>query len=280
MAQSPPPAIARDRSTELAKPDLAECGWRITEVCQPDGTIAYVNIPLTESEFLHPQEGYHLPNSTFHDTVAGDARAILTCRYANDPTVGVFRDLLIEWDNPAIGDHCPDTFVAFGIQNKDQNRHKFIVANEGVRPALILEVVSPKYRKADRETKVRQYAQVGVQEYVIIDGWTDRPAMRPEVLGYRLVADAYQPIPPDEAGRIWCETVGVWISLQEMHLVIEDGQTGERLKAALELAAENRELTEENQVLARAKAEAEQRAAEMAALLARYQQQFGDLPGG
>lgn len=178
MRPSPPPAIASDRPTDLAesdlaKPDLAECGWRITEVCQPDGTIAYVNIPLTESEFLHPQEGYYLPNSTFHDTVAGDARAILSCRYAKDLTVGVFRDLLIEWDNPAIGDHCPDTFVAFGIQN----------------------------------------------------------------------------------------------------LVIEDGQTGERLKAALELAAEN-------QVLARAKAEAEQRAAEMAALLARYQQQFGDLAGG
>ncbi|UZQ55996.1 hypothetical protein OOK60_08030 [Trichothermofontia sichuanensis B231] len=87
MQPSPSPAIASDRLTELAesdlgkpdlgKLDLAEWGWRITEVCQPDGTIAYVNIPLTESEFLHPQEGYYLPNSTFHDTVAGDARAML-----------------------------------------------------------------------------------------------------------------------------------------------------------------------------------------------------------
>ncbi len=57
MRPSPPPAIASDRPTDLAesdlaKPDLAECGWRITEVYQPDGTIAYVNIPLAENREL------------------------------------------------------------------------------------------------------------------------------------------------------------------------------------------------------------------------------------
>jgi len=273
MVQSSTAAIAGDRS-----PDIAERGWRTTEVLQPDGTIAWVNIPLTEAEFLHPKEGYHLPNSTFHDAVAGEVKDMLTCRYAADPTVGVFRDLLIEWDTPDMGDHCPDTFVAFGIRAKEQNRHKFIVANEGVRPALIIEVVSPSYRKADRQTKVEQYAQMGVQEYVIIDGWTDRAAVAAEVLGYRLVDGRYQPIAPDGDGRIWCATVGVWMSIQAGRLVMVDGETGQPLKAPLALTEENRELTEENRKLAIAKAEAEQQAAEMAALLARYRQQFGDLP--
>ncbi|NET57321.1 MAG: Uma2 family endonuclease [Symploca sp. SIO2E6] len=165
MVSSPSvPSTQANFSTELA-----ERGWRMVNYTQANGKINTVQVPLTAEEFLHPQEGFHLPNSTFHDDIAGHAKDILTRRYANNPNVGVFRDLLVEWDIPGQKDHCPDTFVAFGISNKDQNRSKFIVANEGVRPAFVLEVVSPRYRKEDREIKVIQYARTGVQEYVIVD---------------------------------------------------------------------------------------------------------------
>jgi Uma2 family endonuclease len=149
--------------------ELAECGWRVEVMTRPDGTTEYIQIPLTVAEFLHPKEGYRLLNSTFHDDIAGNAKDILTRRYAKTPDVGVFRDLIVEWDIPELGDHCPDTFVAFGLVERERNRRKFIVANEGVRPSLIIEVVSPCYRKQDRETKVVEYARARVQEYVIID---------------------------------------------------------------------------------------------------------------
>ena len=245
--------------------ELAECGWRNEVITQPDGTVTNTKVPLTDSEFLHPQEGYRLPNSTFHDTVAGDVKDILMRRYASSSDTGIFRDLLIEWDIPDLNDHCPDTFVVFGIRNQEQNRSKFIVANEGVRPALIIEVVSPRYRKEDRETKVVQYARASVQEYVIIDQRTYRGQVLDEVVGYRLVEGHYQPITPDDQGRILCETIGLWISLQNGRLVMEDAQTELQLKTSLELAAENSELAAEN--------------SELAALLARYRESFGDLPG-
>ena len=44
--------------------DLAETGWRYAVEMQPDGTARKIQVPLTSMEFLHPQEGYHLPNST------------------------------------------------------------------------------------------------------------------------------------------------------------------------------------------------------------------------
>jgi len=256
----------RDRATELA-----ECGWRLVEETAANGVTSTTQVPLTSEEFLHPKEGYHLPNSTFHDDVAGHAKDILTRRYANDPTVGVFRDLLVEWDIVGQKDHCPDTFVAFGIENKDQNRSKFIVKNEGVRPAFVLEVVSPRYRKEDREIKVLQYARTGVEEYVIIDRRRQRGQTIEEVLGYRRVEAQYQPITPDEEGRIFCQTVGLFMSLQEGRLLIDDASTGKRLLSSLELEEANLELEE-------AKKTAEQQATEMAALLARYQEQFGTLP--
>jgi Uma2 family endonuclease len=265
-------------TSSAATTDLAECGWRVEVVTRPDGTIEYIKIPLTAVEFLHPKEGYRLPNSTFHDDIAGNAKDILTRRYAQTPDVGVFRDLIVEWDIPDLGDHCPDTFVAFGLVNRERNRSKFIVADEGVRPSLIVEVVSPRYRKQDRETKVVEYARARVQEYVIIDRRTYRGQELEEVLAYRLVGGFYQPITPDEEGRILCETVGIWIGLKDGRLVMEDAQTGEQLKTSLELEAENQALEAENQALEAAKAQVEQQASEMAALLARYQERFGDLP--
>ncbi len=235
--------------------ELAERGWRV--VIDPeanDGSTIW--IPLTSEQFLHPTEDCHLPNSTFHNEVAGHAEDVLNRRYAEDHTVGVFRDLIVEWDTDQ-GDNCPDIFVAFGIKNKEINRSRFIVKNEGVRPGLIIEVVSPNYRKEDRETKVVQYAQAGVGEYIIVDRRKLRGKILEEVLGYRLVGSHYQPITPDEEGRILCESVGVFMSLREGSLVVEDTASGERLLSSVELEEAN---------------------AEMAKLLARYQEQFGDLP--
>ena len=83
--------------TELAA-ELAELGWRTEVVRHPDGTTTTAYVPLTSAEFLHPEEGYHLPNSTFHDKVSGDAKDMMTHRYASDPTIAVFRDLLIIWN--------------------------------------------------------------------------------------------------------------------------------------------------------------------------------------
>jgi Uma2 family endonuclease/FtsZ-binding cell division protein ZapB len=292
MVLSSSPSTTSDRAPKFATTDeLAECGWKLEEIILPDGNTDYAMIPLTEDEFLHPQEGYRLPNSTFHGTVAGDVKDMLDRRYANEPQVGIFQDLLVGWDSD-MPDHCPDVFVAFGIDNKEQNRTKFFVDREGARPAFILEVVSPRFRKADRETKAVHYAQAGVQEYVICDRRTYRKQLTEEVLGYRLRGNHYQPITPDEDGRILCQTLGVWISLQSGQIVLEDAETGERLKTSQELAEEveelsqenqelsqeNQELSQENQELSQENQELSQENQDMTALLARYRQQFGDFP--
>jgi Uma2 family endonuclease len=251
VSSSPQTTFSSDRPT-----DWAESGWKIDLMPQPNGSPELLKVPLTAAEFLHPQEGYRLPNSTFHDTVAGDAKDILTRRYANQPDVGVFRDLLIGWDIKDLGDHCPDTFVVFGMSDRHRNRTKFVVTEEGARPSFILEVVSPRYRKEDREAKVIEYAKAKVQEYVIIDQRIYRGQTLEEVLGYRLVAGHYQPLTPDDEGRIFSETLGLLISLQNSRLILEDVQTGDRLLSALELAQES---------------------ANAEALLQRYRERFGAL---
>jgi Uma2 family endonuclease len=244
--------------------ELAERGWRIEEFTASDGTIDWHYIPLTEAEFLHPKEGYHLPSNTFHERIIEQAKDLLCRRYESHADVGIFSDLLIEWDIANFGDLCPDVFVAFGIRDKQVDRSAFNVEAEGVRPQWVLEVVSPRYRSTDREKKVLLYAQASVREYIIVDRRKYRGQIFEEVLGYRLVSGQYQPITPDEDGRISSETLGLWISLREGSLVMEDVQTGERLLGPHELQAQL--------------AQAQQKAEDLAALLARYQEQFGELP--
>jgi hypothetical protein len=125
--------------------------------------------------------------------------------------------------------------VVFGVQNKEQIRTDFLVTEEGTRPSLVVEVVSPRYRKEDREIKVRQYARAGVQEYIIFDRRRQRGQILDEVLGYRLVDNIYVPITPDEEGRILCETVGLYVGLHDGEVVVVDAQTQERLLRAGEL---------------------------------------------
>jgi Uma2 family endonuclease len=248
--------------------NLAECGFRIEEITNPDGTEDYRYIPLTEAEFLHPKEGYHLPNSTFHETATADSIDILSRRYAHDPTVGVFGDLLIKWDIPHLGDHCPDTFVAFGIHNKETNRTEFWVSTEGTRPALIIEVVSPHYRSADRVKKVRHYESARVQNYIILDRRKQRGEYIDEIIGYRLDKEGqYLPLIPDEEGRVLCQSVGLWMGLEDGKVVMVDATTGERLPTSLELQQQLVE-TEQRLVETEQRAiEAEQRAAKLAELL-------------
>ncbi len=231
-----------DEDTSIAPDDIAQRGFRQELVHHPDGTEALVAIPLTEAEFLHPEEGYHLPNSTFHDTVIADVCDMLRRRYADDPTVGVFSDLIIVWDHPLMRNNCPDVCVMFGLDDRNAFRETFVVGQESVRPTWILEVVSPAYRHADRVKNVAIYARGGVQEYVIVDRRARRGQVWYEMLGYRLVGGHYQPIPQDSAGWLECRTLGLKITMQGEQIAIQDSETGERLLTSVELDEENRHL--------------------------------------
>ncbi|NET56247.1 MAG: hypothetical protein F6K47_08735 [Symploca sp. SIO2E6] len=127
---------------------------------------------------------------------------------------------------------------------------------------------------------------------MIVDRRLQKGELVEEVLGYRLIKGIYQPITPDSQGRIYCQTVGLLMSLQSGCLVIEDANTGKRLPSSLELEATNQELETANQELEAAKelaqqqaAEmeaakelAQQQAAEMAELLKQYRERLGELP--
>jgi len=204
-------------------------GHRLVTIRDESGRETFVYRPLTLEDFLDPQEGDHFVQGTLHHEDVAKAVSIFRYLYRDDPTVAVFSDLKMVWDIEGLPQPAPDVAVVPNVEDPHRPRQVFDVALEGTRPRFILEIVSPRYREADRKDKVAIYEQAGVEEYVIIDPWLQEDgSVACEVLGYRMEAGRYVAIPPDDRGRIYSTTDNVWIGVTEARdgFVVVDGETG------------------------------------------------------
>jgi len=266
MSTTEPQAKALASVTQPDQQDWS-LGWRYETVRMANGRDTQVRVPLTEEEARHPQEGYVMPERTEHDRLSDDLCDMLRAYYEMHPNVAVFRNLVFTWDHPAVKPCAPDVVVVPNIRERDADRTQFVVADEGTRPSLAIEIVSRSSRADDRVEKVRDYALAGVQEYVYIDHTVRRGNHFWELAGFRLQGNQYLPILPDEDGALYLESVNLRIGLENGRLWLEDAATREDLLTNLQVrqalrAAEQRAAEE-----AQARQTAEARLAEVEAQL-------------
>ena len=104
----------------------------------------------------------------------------------------------------------PDVFWVGGVDPKPE-REAWISWEEGGRlPDVIFEMLSRSTAKKDRTEKKDLYARVwvfGTAEYFFYEPKTGK------LEGFRLAGRFYQPIQPDEHGRLWSEQLGVAVGL-------------------------------------------------------------------
>lgn len=271
---TPAPTIVQERPAETEPaPGELERGWRYERASLPDGTETYRQVLLTPEDFLNPREGDVMPQRPFHAHAIRDLGSMLSTRYADDPIITVFQDLIVNWGIPGLPNPSPDIAIVPNVRDPHKDRGEFRVREEGTRPTLVIEIVSPKYRKQDREDKVSIYERAGVSELVILDHREQRDQFVDEALGYRLVNGRYRPIAPDENGFIRCETVGLRIGLENGRIVLIDVMTGQRLRTHEEEQAAREAAEARAEAEARARAEAEAR---LTALEAELQRLRGD----
>jgi len=121
-------------------------------------------------------------------------------------------NMFIYYDEEARGQASvgPDFFYVTGV-TKEPVRGKWVVWRENDRfPEVIIELTSKTTRRADHTTKKDLYEQVfAAPDYYCYD--PDKKKLE----GWHLVDGHYQPLEPNEYGRLWSEQLGLWVGAWE-----------------------------------------------------------------
>jgi hypothetical protein len=163
--------------------------------------------------------------------------------------------LLIDWDVPGVLNHSPDLIVFRDVLNPPvENTGTFRLRTFGGRCVLVVEIVAPDTRVNDVVHKLREYHQVRVPLYVLIDQERDNgPRV---VIGYRYTARRYVRMRPDRQGRVLLKPLGLWLAVEDQLAVCYDADAAERLGDY----GQERRAREDAERQAREHAEARQRA--------------------
>jgi len=230
------PAVWEPEPSPDTGSDPFRYGWRWRTVRLPNGDILDEQVPLTADDLLDPQPGDQVGQSQPHWEFLFLLARILDRFYETRDDVALVVDLKMLWGIAGLQEPSPDLAIIPGVRQKtDPARTSFDVLEEGVRPCLILEVVSStdaEVRRNDYEKKVKIYQKAGIPEYVLLDPPTPVTKNRLLVLGYRLDRfGRYQEIAPDAQGRLLSETTGLQFGVEEdgKTPLIVNARTGERL---------------------------------------------------
>jgi colicin import membrane protein len=239
----------------LPEDDPFRYGWRYVRRPTPDDPDHLEQVPLTLEDVLHPEVGDFIVHSDRHETDRMYLTAVLRARLEPHGQAIVLSDVRVAWDVPDLRPHGPDVMVIPGLRER-RDWSTFDVAEEGVRPALIIEITSPETRENDVVRKVAHYARAGVAQYVIVDNLGRRGERQLRLLDYRLVGDTYRLQPPDARGWVYLEVAGLWLGVEGDHVVCytDDGTAFGDYATVVQQAAD--------EAAARAEAEARARAAE------------------
>ncbi len=155
----------------------------------------------------------------------------------------------------------PDVFVVQGVERRE--RKSWVVWQEGKGPDVVIELLSETTAAKDKEEKKRIYQdRLRVPEYFWYDPFSG------EWAGFTLRGGRYEPMAEDAAGRLISQQLG-------LALVRWEGEYAEVKARWLRWATLEGVLLPTGEEKAE---QAQQRAAELEALLARYRENFGELP--
>ncbi len=235
-----------------AEADPFRYGTRYVTRQREDGSTELVAVPLTLEDTLHPEEGDEIPVRPRHELDCRYLADVFQSRPLGEPIARVVADLRIDWGIEGLGCPSPDIALFAGMrQDIDPERGTLEVVPSGGRCLFVVEVVSPDRRVNDVVHKVREYHQAGVPLYVIVD--QEKEAGPRRLLAYRYTPQRYEPVPPDDKGRVFLPPLNLSIGLAaDGGVVCYDGETGRELGDYARVARELEEADRRNEQQAQA----------------------------
>ncbi|MBW4619031.1 MAG: Uma2 family endonuclease [Cyanosarcina radialis HA8281-LM2] len=162
----------------------------------------------------------------------------------------------------------PDFFAVLGVDRKE--RKSWVVWQEDGRyPNVIIEILSDSTAGIDRGLKRQIYQDIfRTPEYFWFDPQTS------EFKGLQLVGGRYQELQANATGWLFCQQLGVYLGIHDGKLRLFNPE-GQLIPISQELAEQEHQRAEQEQ---QQKTELQQQLTDAEALLARYQERFGQLP--
>jgi colicin import membrane protein len=243
------------------KADPFYYGWRYVWKAGPNGQQTRVQVPLTPEDVLHPREDDFIVQNEAHEEDCHYLKTILAAHLTDRPGVVIYRDQRIDWGVADIEPHGPDLAVLENVpEERNPQQGTLHLHESGARPLLVLEVTSPTTREVDLDEKVVEYDRVGIPFYAIVDRRirADREELR--LLAYRATEQGYVRVKLDAQGWLALEPIGLWLGIENRHLVCRD-RRGQRLLDYQEVVQAYRAEVQARQE-AEARAEAERTRAE------------------
>jgi Uma2 family endonuclease len=223
--------------------DESEGPWLQRWIERPDGRRELLSRPLTPEDFLNPQPEDTMTQGEPHATVRRQLADLLDRHFKRNALV--LEDVIHKL-GPGLPSPSPDVSVILGA--RPGRRESFSVPKEGVRPDLVVEIVSPSrkaIRDVDEVDKVDAYSRAGIPEYLLVDLPRRGNAYRLGLKGYRLGAGGrYSPLEPDSQGHLLCRATRLRFFVEGDRVRVVDDRTGRPLlysdeEEALRRAAED-----------------------------------------
>ena len=164
-----------------------------------------------------------------------DSILTLKARFQDVPDVCVSGDMLMYYvmKDPKKS-VAPDVFVTFGVEKKQRRIYR--IWEEGKPPDFVLEFSSQRTFANDLGPKKTLYAEVlGVREYFLFDA--EREYLPTPLMGFRLVGTEYVPIRPEPDGKVYAETLGLFLGSRGDGFGYYDAVAGRWLETPMDEAA-------------------------------------------
>jgi Uma2 family endonuclease len=184
------------------------------------------------AEIYYPEsDGKPMAEADLHRNEMFEIIDMLARRYADAPDVYVSGNLFLYYEegNPRAV-VAPDVLLVFGVPKRLRRTYK--LWEEGVPPAVVIEVRSRKTRREDLSTKMALYPQLGIGEYYLYD--PEGEYLRPALRGFQLLGDGYEIMVPDGTGALRSTHLGLDLRLVAGQLELVDVSIGQRLPRAKE----------------------------------------------
>jgi hypothetical protein len=213
-------------------------GFRLVPHELPDGSRDFVEVPLTEEDFLHPQEEDRFLLTDPHERARFYLRHAIESHCREHHELRVFSDHRIDWQHPDYPAHGPDVVV---FRSPDQRwvfndtQGTFLVGDTDAQTVVVFEITSPSTRHIDLGRKFQEFEAIGIPYYVLVD--VAVPQDQRGLKGYSWRSGRYHPMRHDPQLGFNIPELKMWFHWnEEEDCLVAFNEYGEEIPDSPEMA--------------------------------------------